>query len=152
VGAAASPPRRRPAATSSQPGCARPSDVILKSTTTVSGARTAKLVISDLMRFAARHGAVTVNPVREVARIEGDAHARHRLTPRMSSSRSVGRGRPAGRACRCGLAADGFRREGIGSEKVTEKCPAGPRGIEPRTRGLKGFCDSAANGRYLRLW
>ena len=38
---------------------------------TVSGARTAKIVISGVMRFAARHGAVTINPVREVARIEG---------------------------------------------------------------------------------
>src|SRR5947209_8502821 len=37
---------------------------------TVSGARTAKIVISGMMRFAARHGAVTINPVREVARIE----------------------------------------------------------------------------------
>ena len=38
---------------------------------TVSGARTAKIVISGMMRLAARHGAVTVNPVREVGRIEG---------------------------------------------------------------------------------
>jgi integrase len=38
---------------------------------TVSGARTAKTVISGMMRLAARHGAVTVNPVREVGRIEG---------------------------------------------------------------------------------
>lgn len=38
---------------------------------TVSGARTAKIVISGMMRLAARHGAVTINPVREVARIEG---------------------------------------------------------------------------------
>jgi integrase len=38
---------------------------------TVSGARTAKIVISGLMRLAARHGAVTINPVRETARIEG---------------------------------------------------------------------------------
>ncbi|HEV7452242.1 MAG TPA: tyrosine-type recombinase/integrase [Pseudonocardiaceae bacterium] len=38
---------------------------------TVSGARTAKIVISGVMRFAARHGAVAINPVREVARIEG---------------------------------------------------------------------------------
>ena len=37
---------------------------------TVSGARTAKIVVSGMMRFAARHGAVTINPVREVARIE----------------------------------------------------------------------------------
>jgi hypothetical protein len=37
---------------------------------TVSGARTAKIVISGVMRFAARHGAVAINPVREVARIE----------------------------------------------------------------------------------
>jgi integrase len=38
---------------------------------TVSGARTAKIVISGVMRLAARHGAVTINPVREAARIEG---------------------------------------------------------------------------------
>jgi integrase len=38
---------------------------------TVSAARTAKIVISGMMRFAARHGAVTINPVREVGRIEG---------------------------------------------------------------------------------
>ena len=38
---------------------------------TVSGARTAKIVISGMMRLAARHGAVTINPVREVDRIEG---------------------------------------------------------------------------------
>ncbi|MGH3973652.1 MAG: hypothetical protein ACRDS9_10045 [Pseudonocardiaceae bacterium] len=38
---------------------------------TVSGARTAKIVISGLMRLAAWHGAVTINPVRETARIEG---------------------------------------------------------------------------------
>jgi integrase len=38
---------------------------------TVSGARTAKIVISGLMRMAARHGAVTINPVRETGRIEG---------------------------------------------------------------------------------
>lgn len=38
---------------------------------TVSGARTAKIVISGLMRLAAQHGAVTINPVRETARIEG---------------------------------------------------------------------------------
>jgi integrase len=37
---------------------------------TVSGARTAKIVISGMMRLAARHGAVAVNPVREVGRIE----------------------------------------------------------------------------------
>jgi integrase len=36
----------------------------------VSGARTAKIVISGTTRFAARHGAVSVNPVREVERIE----------------------------------------------------------------------------------
>ncbi|GAA3218956.1 site-specific integrase [Pseudonocardia petroleophila] len=36
----------------------------------VSGARTSKIVISGTMRYAARHGAVTVNPVREVGRIE----------------------------------------------------------------------------------
>ncbi|MGH3755438.1 MAG: tyrosine-type recombinase/integrase [Pseudonocardiaceae bacterium] len=45
-------------------------DRILEATkkNTVSGA---KIVISGMMRFAARHGAVTVNPVREVGRIEG---------------------------------------------------------------------------------
>ncbi len=37
---------------------------------TVSGARAARIVISGMMRLAARHGAVTVNPVREVGRIE----------------------------------------------------------------------------------
>ncbi len=36
----------------------------------VSGARTSKIVVSGTMRYAARHGAVTVNPVREVGRIE----------------------------------------------------------------------------------
>ncbi len=40
---------------------------------TVSGARTAKIVISGMMHLAARHGAVTANPVREVARIEATA-------------------------------------------------------------------------------
>ncbi len=35
-----------------------------------SGARTAKIVVSGIMRLAARHGAVLYNPVREVARIE----------------------------------------------------------------------------------
>ena len=38
---------------------------------TVSGARTAKIVISGLMRLAARHGAVTINLVCEAARVEG---------------------------------------------------------------------------------
>jgi integrase len=37
---------------------------------TISGARTTKIVISGMMRLAARHGAVTINPVREVGRIE----------------------------------------------------------------------------------
>ncbi len=36
----------------------------------VSSAVTSKSVISGIMRLAARHGAVAVNPVREVARIE----------------------------------------------------------------------------------
>jgi integrase len=45
---------------------------------TVSGARTAKIVISGLMRLAARHGAVTINPVRETARIEGTPRRRPR--------------------------------------------------------------------------
>jgi integrase len=38
--------------------------------TTISGARTAKIVVSGMMRLAARHGAVAMNPVREVGRIE----------------------------------------------------------------------------------
>lgn len=42
----------------------------------VSGARTSKIVISGTMRYAARHGAVTINPVREVGRI--DSPPRHR--------------------------------------------------------------------------
>ncbi len=45
---------------------------------TVSGARTAKIVISGMMRLAARYGAVTANPVREVARIEATAHHKPR--------------------------------------------------------------------------
>ncbi|MGH3673888.1 MAG: tyrosine-type recombinase/integrase, partial [Pseudonocardiaceae bacterium] len=45
---------------------------------TVSGARTAKIVISGLMSLAARHGAVTTNPVRETARIEGTPRRRPR--------------------------------------------------------------------------
>jgi integrase len=45
---------------------------------TVSGARTAKVVASGLMRFAARHGAVAANPVREVARIDGAPRRRPR--------------------------------------------------------------------------
>jgi hypothetical protein len=45
---------------------------------TVSGARTAKIVISGVMRFAARHGAVAINPVREVARIESTARHKPR--------------------------------------------------------------------------
>lgn len=36
----------------------------------VSNAKTAKTVISGVMGYAARHGAVTVNPVREVGRID----------------------------------------------------------------------------------
>lgn len=36
----------------------------------VSAARTAKIVISGAMRYAARHGAVQYNPVHEVARID----------------------------------------------------------------------------------
>ena len=35
-------------------------------------ARTAKVVISQTMRLAARHGAVAYNPVREVARIDNE--------------------------------------------------------------------------------
>jgi hypothetical protein len=35
-----------------------------------SRARTAKIVLAGIMRLAARHGAVTHNPVREVGRIE----------------------------------------------------------------------------------
>lgn len=38
-------------------------------------ARTAKVVVSQTMRLAARHGAVAYNPVREVARIDSE-HAR----------------------------------------------------------------------------
>jgi integrase len=45
---------------------------------TVSGARTSKIVISGTMRYAARHGAVTVNPVREVGRIESPPRRRPR--------------------------------------------------------------------------
>lgn len=37
---------------------------------TVSGARTAKTVISRVMSYAARHGAIAVNPAREVGRID----------------------------------------------------------------------------------
>lgn len=37
-----------------------------------SQARTSKVVISQVMRFAARHGAVLYNPVREVARIDSE--------------------------------------------------------------------------------
>ena len=54
---------------------------------TVSGARTAKIVISGMMRLAARHGAVAVNPVREVGRIEAaPRHAPKSLTGRNASS------------------------------------------------------------------
>ena len=35
-----------------------------------SRARTAKIIVSGVMRYAARHGAITVNPVREVGRID----------------------------------------------------------------------------------
>lgn len=38
----------------------------------VAGARTSKIVLSGTMRFAARHGAITSNPVREVARIDSE--------------------------------------------------------------------------------
>jgi integrase len=38
-----------------------------------SRARTSKIVISGIMRYAARHGAVSVNPVREVGRIDSTA-------------------------------------------------------------------------------
>jgi integrase len=44
----------------------------------VSAARTSKIVISGIMRLAARHGAVQVNPVREVTRIEGTPARRPR--------------------------------------------------------------------------
>lgn len=37
---------------------------------TASGARTTKIVLSGMMRLAARHGAIAINPVREVGRIE----------------------------------------------------------------------------------
>jgi integrase len=39
---------------------------------TTAGARTAKVVMSQTMRLAARHGAVAYNPVREVARIDSE--------------------------------------------------------------------------------
>ncbi|HEY4421944.1 MAG TPA: hypothetical protein VGN22_20650 [Pseudonocardia sp.] len=45
---------------------------------TVSGARTSKIVISGTMRYAARHGAVLVDPVREVQRIDGAPRRRPR--------------------------------------------------------------------------
>ncbi len=38
--------------------------------TSVSGARTAKIITSGVMGYAVRHGAVVANPVREVERIE----------------------------------------------------------------------------------
>lgn len=38
----------------------------------VSMARTSKIVVSGVMGLAARHGAIQINPVREVARIDGD--------------------------------------------------------------------------------
>jgi integrase len=44
----------------------------------VSGARTSKIVVSGTMRYAARHGAVTVNPVREVGRIDSPPRRRPR--------------------------------------------------------------------------
>ncbi|GLY27436.1 site-specific integrase [Kineosporia sp. NBRC 101731] len=43
-----------------------------------SRARTAKIVISGIMKYAARHGAVTVNPVREVGRIDSTPKRRPR--------------------------------------------------------------------------
>jgi hypothetical protein len=51
---------------------------VIKQRSTAS-ARTAKLVMSQTMRLAARHGAVAYNPVREVARI--DSERRSRLAP-----------------------------------------------------------------------
>lgn len=42
----------------------------LKGKESASRARTAKIVLSGIMRYAARHGAVAFNPIREVARIE----------------------------------------------------------------------------------
>src|SRR5206468_1394607 len=44
----------------------------------VSAARTSRIVISGVMRFAARHGAIVVNPTREVDRIEGQPKRRPR--------------------------------------------------------------------------
>ena len=44
----------------------------------VSNARTSRLVTAGLMRFAARQGAIVVNPVREVAQIEGTPRRRPR--------------------------------------------------------------------------
>ena len=58
------------------PAVDRALDVIKKRS--VSGARTAKIVISGIMRYAARHGAVAVNPVREVGRIESTPRRRPR--------------------------------------------------------------------------
>lgn len=43
-----------------------------------SNARTAKIVVSNTMRLAARHGAILYNPVREVARIESPPRRRPR--------------------------------------------------------------------------
>jgi hypothetical protein len=45
--------------------------VVIKQRSTAS-ARTAKVVMSQTMRLAARHGAVAYNPVREVARIDSE--------------------------------------------------------------------------------
>jgi integrase len=41
-------------------------------------ARTSKVIISGVMRYAVRHGAAVVNPVREVARIDGTPKRRPR--------------------------------------------------------------------------
>jgi integrase len=41
-------------------------------------ARLARTIVAGIMRYAARHGAVTYNPVREVARIEGTPKRRPR--------------------------------------------------------------------------
>jgi integrase len=49
--------------------------------TSTSNARTAKTVISGLMRYVVRHGGATINPVREVERIDGPpAHPPRSLT------------------------------------------------------------------------
>lgn len=59
---------------------------------TVSGARTTKLASSGMIHLAARHGAVAVNPVREVGQIKG-TQLRHdpRSLPRAQAHRPADR-------------------------------------------------------------